>query len=111
MLSRSQRLSGEQVELVMKKGRVFHSSFFWLRTLEYDGKTKIVVIVPQKVVKTAAGRNLSRRRMYGAIQSLYPLVKTKQLIILCAKNPVITIQSMDLVKEINNIFVKSKLLE
>lgn len=96
----------------MEKGRVTHSSLFWLRTLKHEGKTKIAVIVPNKVVKTASGRVGLRRRMYEAVKLIHSsIVSDNSLVVICAKEPAVKAEFKDLSKEMKDIFVKSGLLK
>jgi len=116
MLPRSQRLSVEQFNVVMLKGRVTHSSFFLLRSLKVDEigtarKTHIAAVVPQKLVKKATGRNKLRRVMYEAIQPLYNSVSPGLNVILFAKSPAIDADFKILSKEVRDIFVKAGILK
>lgn len=111
MLSRSQRLSGEQLDSVMEKGRVTHSSFFWLRLLKYEGNSRFAAIVPHKVVKKATGRNALKRKMYEAIRPLLPKTSSGYLVVVCAKTPAVGTEQLSISKEMNEIFVKSGLMK
>ena len=111
MLSRSQRLSGEQLDAVMEKGRATHSSLFWMRTLKYEGLTKVAAIAPQKIAKTAVQRNSLRRKMYESIKPFFGSITPNHLIVVCAKEPVKKSVFKDLAKEMREIFVKSGLLK
>jgi len=111
MLSGSKRLSGEQLNLVIKEGRVSHSPLFWLRILKYSGPTKAVVIVPNKIVKTASGRVALRRKGYDAIQDFIELLPAGNLVVICAKLPMQKAPKEDISNEMKDIFVKCGLLK
>jgi ribonuclease P protein component len=95
----------------MEKGRVTHSSFFWLRSLKSEGKSRFSAIVPQKAVKTAVGRNLLRRKMYEAIKIIISDIQPGHEIVVCAKSLAIPASFADLAKEMKILFVKSGLLK
>ena len=111
MLPRSQRLSGEQLNLVMEKGRVTHSPFFWLRLLKVEGSTRLAVVAPQKIVKTSVARHKIRRQMYDSMQGFFSLLPSGLSIVVCAKGSVMEAKSEDFGKEMKEIFVKSGLLK
>jgi ribonuclease P protein component len=110
MLPRSDRLSVEQFNTVMEKGRVINSSLFLLRTISVDERTRISAVVPKKVAKTATARNYLRRKMYEAIKPFISEVAKNTHTIVFAKTGAGTVEFADLAKEIKNSFVKAKLL-
>lgn len=67
MLKKSQRLTTEQVNLVIEKGKILHSPLFTLRFLDGQASTKFAAVMPKRIAKTAVARNLARRRVYGAL--------------------------------------------
>ena len=113
MLPSSQRLSVEQFNSVMEKGRVSHSSVFLMRSLKDAsfGKPKISVVVPQKIAKTAVSRNRYRRKMYEAVQVIYPSLSDGFRAIVFAKSTILDLEFAVIAKEMKEIFVKSGLLK
>jgi len=111
MLPRSQRLSVEQFNEVIKKGRVSHSLFFYARILTVKGKSRLSAAVPQKVSKTAVGRNKLRRIIYEAVKPIMPKVIPDTEIIIIAKDCALKANFEEIKKDIENLFVKSRLLK
>lgn len=71
MLSRSHRLTGRDMERLVKTGRVARSPFFTIRFIETEsGPAKIAAVAPVKAFKTATRRNRMRRRVYEALRPL-----------------------------------------
>jgi len=98
----------------MEKGRVYHSSLFLLRVYKTDElksvPPKISAVVPNKVLKTAVKRNYLRRKMYEAVQKIYPEIRTGMHIIVFSKNTAATISFEQLCIGMKEIFVKAGLL-
>lgn len=70
MLSRSRRLSGNQVKtLPSAKTKVFRVPLFMIRVLDRKDASpaRFAVIVSKKVAKGAVVRNLLRRRLYSVV--------------------------------------------
>lgn len=111
MLSRSNRLSGEQLNLVIEKGKVLHSPFFWLRFRKEDGLSRFAVLSPVKIVKTAVKRNYFRRKVYSIIRSFQDGIISGQHIVICPKEPAIKADMATLAEQVREIFVKSGLLK
>jgi len=111
MLSRSQRLSTKQFNVVMEKGRVAHSPLFLARILPLAGEpTRIAAVVPNKVSKTAAGRNSLRRKIYEAIRPFYPGMVSGFHLILFAKNTALNRSVAEIKADLQKFFVKAALL-
>ena len=73
MLRRSRRLSTEQFNEVIKKGKAFHSLFFQLRLSRNPGEpTRAAAVAPVKMAKTAVARNALRRKIYETISPMLP---------------------------------------
>lgn len=110
MLSRSQRLSVEQFNSVMEKGKIFHSSLFLARILSNQIDTRISTVTPKKVSKTAVGRNKIRRKMYEAVRNFKDSIPPGSYIIIFAKPTIIKSKQIDIVTDIKTLFVKAGLL-
>lgn len=110
MLSKSQRLSTKQFDLVMEKGRVAHSPFFLVRWLSTDEKTRIVGVVSQKVAKTAVGRGTLRRKIYRAVGPIHSSLKSGIHMIIFAKNPAQEAEAAVLEADLKQLFVKAQIM-
>jgi ribonuclease P protein component len=110
MLSRSQRLSVEQLNAVMEKGRVAHSSLFLLRTLGGQKDTRIAAIAPQKIIKTATARNALRRKVYTATRSYVTNLKPGLHTALFAKSAAAQATLVEIQTNLSELFVKAGLL-
>ena len=111
MLPNSQRLSTKQFEEVLKKGRVVHNPLFWLRILKTDGNTKIAVISPQKIAKSAVKRNEIRRRIYNQITLFVNNLINEHQCIICPKETINKSSDQQINEAIKDIFVKGGLLK
>ncbi|MDE1940895.1 MAG: ribonuclease P protein component [Patescibacteria group bacterium] len=113
MLPRSRRLRTSELNVVMQKGRAFHSSFFILRVLlgVPDGYFKLSAVAPQKIFKSAVARNKERRRIYEAVRPLVADAAPNAHAMLIAKKPEEE-AAFDAIKaDIRSLFVKAGLLK
>ncbi len=111
MLPRSQRLSVEQFNSVIEKGKIFHSPLFLVRVLNVDKSTRIATVAPKKIAKKAVERNKLRRRMYEAVAPLVDKIVGNFYIIIFAKNTAVLADNKMVANDIKSIFVKSSLLK
>ncbi|MEI8249418.1 MAG: ribonuclease P protein component [Candidatus Taylorbacteria bacterium] len=110
MLPRSQRLSTEQFNQVMKLGRAYHSPLFLVRVADTKGTTRVSAAVPVKVGKLAVIRNKFRRKIYEAVHPLMEKVIQDRFVVIIAKNTILTATQRAMETEIESVFVKAKLL-
>lgn len=110
MISRSQRISAEQLDLIIEKGRVFHSPLFVVRTLSGQSGVRVAAIAPKKIASTAATRNAIRRKIYAAVRPLTAHINFPVFIALFAKQQVHTTSVTDLKAHLQELFVKAGLL-
>ena len=112
MIRRSQRVSGNQIEEAIKRGRVLHSPLFLVRYLSKEGtsSSRVAAVVPVKVAKTSALRHLVRRRIYEAVRPLMSKISTGHVIILFAKSTVLKMKPAEIQPDIKSIFVKAGFL-
>lgn len=110
MLSRSQRLSGEQLDAVMEKGRVAHSSLFLVRALVGQKDIRVAAIASKKIAKTAVERNAIRRKIYAAVRPTKDRFVPGAHIALFAKTGVLRSPSQEIATDLKNLFVKAALL-
>ncbi len=75
-----------------------------------DRLTRIAAAVPNKVGKRAVDRTRMRRKIYGAVQSFKPNIKSGQLVIVFAKTTSLTATTDLLNREMKEIFVKAGLM-
>lgn len=75
MLSKRNRVSKEEFNLIFSKGRSFHTPSFLVKFLPVGGpKNAFAVVVPSKITPKASRRNYLRRVGYEAIRAaLHPI--------------------------------------
>ena len=110
MLPRSQRLSVAEFNAVMKDGGSVHSPLFLLRVRRAESRG-VSAVVPQKIVRTATGRNRLRRKMYEAIQPIFSSISADAHAVLFAKAPAIEAEHDVILKGVHEIFVKAGILK
>ena len=110
MLPRTSRLTTRQFDLVMKKGRVVHSSFFLARVLEGQVGTRFSAVVPVKVSKKATDRNRIRRAMYDHIARPLNSITVSCHVAIFAKIDTTTKPSADVFADLKALFVKAGIL-
>ena len=112
MLPSSQRLSAEQFELVMKGGRVSHSSLFLMRAMKAKGGKKgVAAVIPMKIGKTAVIRNKFRRKIYAATAKVFGKILPETQAIVFAKADLLKAKQADIETDVKELFVKARLLE
>jgi len=110
MLSKANRLSIKEFDLVVKTGREVHSPFFSMRYVPGDA-LKFSPTAPKKTFKTAVERNRTRRRIYGAARTIFKAKKIKtSLIVLIIKKDISDIDSPSLVRMLDDLFVQARLI-
>ena len=110
MLPRSNRLSTEQFNQVMKLGRAHHSSLFLVRTSSIKGHSRVSVTVPTKIAKLAVQRNKFRKKMYEAVRLFFAQIIQDQHIVVIAKAPLLLATQKGIETDMRDVFVKAKLL-
>ena len=73
MLSKSERLTKNQVEAVLAAGRR-HSSQYFFATVLAASTPAFAIVVSKKTADTAVERNKLRRRTYSAIREVKKIV-------------------------------------
>src|ERR1017187_9526958 len=110
MLSKANRLSVKEFDLVVKTGRELYSPLF---TLKYIGANnfKFSPTAPKKTFKTAVSRNRVRRRIYAAVREVLSSKKIKpNHIVLIVKKDIADIDSQRLVRATTDLFVQARLI-
>lgn len=90
MFSRKFSLKNEEIDEIIKRGKSFNSPFFLLRYIQKSSNLslKIAFIAPKKAFNKAVLRSKVRRRLRGAMESVF-----KELNI----NPKNTLKGLELV--------------
>jgi ribonuclease P protein component len=110
MLSKANRLSVKEFDLVVKTGRELYSPVF---TLKYIGANnlKFSPTAPKKIFKTAVLRNRVRRRIYAAVREIISERKINpSMIVLIIKKDIAEIDSPRLVRILRDLFVQAHLI-
>ncbi|TSC84532.1 MAG: hypothetical protein G01um101417_197 [Parcubacteria group bacterium Gr01-1014_17] len=69
MFKKNNRITTAEFKQLGRPLRVFHTVFFSVRVHKIVGEgKKFAVVVSKKVVPTAVGRNLIKRRLYALLQ-------------------------------------------
>jgi len=112
MLRRSQRLRNEEFVVMLEKGRATHSPLFIVRVFDKKDltQTKVGAVAPQKIFKTAAKRNNLRRRVYKAVEPSISELKGGLFIGIFAKQPALLAKTDQIAADLNDLFVKAKVL-
>lgn len=116
MLPRDNRLKkAHDIELVKKKGKFFDSKNFKLLVLKrkenLSSPTRFAFIISTKVSKNASLRNKSTRALReGLRRHLYHL-KNDYDCVFIGKKSIITAYTADLIKEVDAILEKAKLID
>lgn len=118
MLKKKVRLTTEDIENLSKAGstksvfgtllslRFIHAPAQTTQTVE----TKLSVTVSKKIASRAVDRVRLRRRLYSAVENTLAKVKTPHHIMLMPKKDCLTVPFAVLVKEIEALFIKARLL-
>ena len=110
MLSKANRLSVKEFDLVVKTGREAHSPFFTIKYIPASD-FKFSPTAPKRIFKTAAARNRIRRRVYGAVRETLSLKTIKPShIVLIIKKDIAEIDSQRLVITLRDLFVQAHLI-
>jgi ribonuclease P protein component len=111
MLPRKKRLTTELFDQIITSGRIFNSPLFTLRAIKIEGKSRFSAVASKKIFKTAVARNRIRRRVYAQLETLSPKIKDGFHGVLLSKQAVSKASSQDLSKEIEDLFVKTGIIQ
>ncbi len=111
MISKKQRVSHKEVELLFKQGKRLGTPFFNVRYRLDTEVVKCAVIVPKSISKKATTRNSIRRRWYGTLdlflskitKGIYVFTLTKEGAVLVPSDRQATFENFF---KINNLYVK-----
>jgi ribonuclease P protein component len=112
MLPINRRVKKESFAKIMTGGVFVHAPNFYLRLLDRkDAKPSLFgFVVPNKVIKTAVGRHLLKRKMTAVVEKLLITLKTGSSVVIFAKKDVSTLPYLEIEKEILELLKKAKIL-
>lgn len=104
MLPKNQRLTGNRVEYLLKKGRKSGNQLFTVKYLpNRQPKNRFCVITSTKTLAKATDRNLLRRRLYEIFR-LHPELPAKPTdIVVIAKQPLTKLNFKELTETITSV--------
>ncbi len=111
MLPRKKRLTTELFDQIMSSGRIFNSPLFTLRAIKTKEKSRFSVVASKKIFKTAVLRNKIRRRVYAQIEKLSPRIQGGFNGIFLAKQIVEKSSPEAISSELENLFVKTGIIQ
>ncbi len=105
MLAKKHRINKEIFEKIIKRGKIFSSDHFYVKTLPLPGKNSVFTfVVSSKVSKKAVERNKIKRRARHIIKKMMPKVENGLGMIFFFKKGAEKMVFSELEKEINDIF-------
>ncbi len=105
MLSKKFRVPREEMEMIMKSGKSFHTDFFYAKFLPNKFSfQRFAVVIPIKIEKKSSGRHLLKRRITSVIERFIKnsFQKSFDSVILAKKNSP-TLSFSEVALEINKI--------
>lgn len=110
MLKKNSRIHKERFEEIISRGKTFHATYVYIRTLpSLDGVKKFSTVVPKKVAKKAHDRNLIKRRINHVLRLCNKSFSTKDYLVFAKneiKNSEFSTLSADIEKIARNISAK-----
>ncbi|MBL7150438.1 ribonuclease P protein component [Candidatus Microgenomates bacterium] len=112
MLSKKFRLPGNQIPLVLKKGKRFSFPLFNLVVCQQSQllNSRFTFVVSTKISKKAVVRNRTKRLLSEAVRLLLPQIKKGFDIIFFAKKPFLEEKLQDVMPQVEKALNKIKLL-
>lgn len=111
MLPKKNKLSGYEVILLKKKGKIVHSKTFGLIFSDNDkGITRAGVIVSKKIDKRAVKRNQIRRSIFGILQNLITKMNKDFDILFLVKPQIVNQGKEELEREITKTLSDLKII-
>jgi ribonuclease P protein component len=112
MLSTKNRVKKESFIKIMKDGVFLHSPNFCLRFIDQKNNLSPLfgVIVAKKVKKTAVGRHLIKRKVNFIVEVFLKNVKSSISCLIFVKKDISSSLSIEIKKEIMDLFKKGYLL-
>ena len=109
MLARTLRVRKERIEVILKKGSVYHSPFITSRFLKKTGHSSFAVVVPKAVSPLAVVRNKMKRRIWSLIAAVQTDIFAGYDILFFAKKGSAQLDFGELQKEFFTLLEKSSL--
>ncbi|MBU6426657.1 ribonuclease P protein component [Patescibacteria group bacterium] len=100
MLKKSRRLVTKQFNEVMAKGRVSRTPLFVVRTLGGFKDTRLAAVMPQKIAKKAVIRNMAKRTIYQAVESIFDKIRNGTHALIIAKTDISSADIMEVSAEL-----------
>ncbi len=95
------------LKYVYKNGQAVRSRFLIIKNTPnvHRKKTRVAVIISKKILKSAVGRNLIRRRIYEYIRAKLPLLNgVNDIAIIVTSSELLTMSHDDLTEQLNQLF-------
>ena len=92
---------------VYKNGQAIRSRSIILKTVAnpHRKNSRVAVVISKKILKSAVGRNLIRRRVYEHIRSRMPYINgVHDIVIIVASGELLTTPYQDVVDQLNQLF-------
>lgn len=102
MFNKTKRVGRKEFELILKKGRVEHGDFLYIRYLLKERGRKFSIVVPKKMVKSAVGRHFLRRKIISILKSVEEKFPEGYFIIFTKKD-ILNKESSEILGDINKI--------
>ncbi len=112
MIPSSRKVDKTLFKTLVSKGKWVNSDHFNGRVLLLGGnyKSKISVVVPKKLEKSAVKRNVLKRRLYSVVRNCLGQMVTGSVCALFVKKGFSTKELTLLKKEVSDFMVKAKLV-
>lgn len=98
------------LKYVYKNGQAVRSRFLIIKTTPnvHRKKTRVAVIISKKILKSAVGRNLIRRRIYEYIRAKLPLLNdVNDIAIIVTSSELMTMSHEELTEQLNQLFAQT----
>lgn len=107
MLSKKNRLTKEEFDIVFKNGISKNSEYFHIKILETkDSDKKFAFVASKKIIKGAIKRHLLKRRVYSIVRNFLENIREGIFVIFFLKKEGSNISFEETEKDIQNIIKK-----
>ncbi|NCQ54216.1 ribonuclease P protein component [Candidatus Saccharibacteria bacterium CG11_big_fil_rev_8_21_14_0_20_41_19] len=114
MISFTNRFHGHNsLRYVYKNGQAVRSRSIIIKTIsnEHRKKTRVAVVISKKILKSAVGRNLIRRRIYEQVRLKLPYLNaTYDIAIIVTSGELLTATHQDITGQLNQLFSQTGVL-
>lgn len=101
------------LKYVYKNGQAVRSRLIIIKTTPniHRKKTRVAVIISKKILKSAVGRNLIRRRIYEYVRTKLPhLNGVYDIAIIVTSSELLTMSHSDMTDQLNQLFNQTGML-